>query len=174
MWRIFLLMLLLTACDSREGENTAASALAIQMQPVSYQQWQQVLSGYKPDIVVVDLWASWCISCIERFPHMVELERRYRDKGITFVSLNLDDRNDKEALEWATAFLNRINADFIHYHMDENLMAAFEQLDLLGIPVVLIYDRNGQERYRLTGDNPDKQFGERDVEEAVIALMNEA
>jgi hypothetical protein len=55
--------------------------------------------------------------------------------------------------------------------MNENMMDAFEMLDLLGIPAVFIYDRNGQERIRLTGDNPNKQFTDKNVEEAIVSLL---
>jgi len=139
--------------------------------PVSFDEWQQKLDGWQGDIVVVDMWATWCSSCLVRFPKMVELHDAYASKGVRFVSLCLDDRDDAEALAFAARFLEKQRAPFEHYLMNEKLMVAFEKLDLLGIPAVVIYRRDGEEAARLTGDNPNDQFDDRDIEEAVKTLL---
>lgn len=151
----------------------AGEPAAIDMQPVSYQQWQQQRRSYSGNILVVDMWATWCSSCIERFPKMVQLDKRYAGRGVQIVSMNLDDRGDSDAIAAANRFLRSVDARFPNYRMDENLMLAFEKLNLIGIPVVLIYDEQGRERYRLTGDNPYKQFTDRDIEIAIQALLDE-
>ena len=154
--------------------STPASATGtVSMKPISYQQWLQQRQTYRGQILVVDMWATWCSSCIERFPKMVSLHKKYARQGVQIVSLNLDDHNDKQALATASRFLNSIDAHFDHYHMDENLMQAFEKLDLIAIPVVIIYDRQGTQRYKLTGDNPYKQFTDKDVERAIQDLLHE-
>ncbi len=141
------------------------------MQPLDYQQWTNKLQSYTPNIVVVDMWAMWCSSCIERFPEMVKLHNRYKGDNVVFVSMNLDDRDDLESISSADNFLHTMNAQFEHYRMNENLMAAFEKTHLISIPAVLIYGQDGKERYRLTGDNPNKQFTEHDVELAIKTLL---
>jgi len=99
------------------------------------------------------------------------LFHRYSGRGVRFISLNFDQQGDGESLEWANRFLQRVQAVFPNYHMDENMSQAFERLDLLGLPVVLIYDADGSEAYRLTGDDPNNQFDENDVEDAVLSLL---
>ncbi len=143
----------------------------VSFEAVSFSGWQEKLASYPPDIVVVDLWASWCISCLERFPHMVELWRSYRGNGVRFVSLNLDDHQDAAALADARRLLQEFGAEFENYYMDENLMQAFSRLDLIGIPAVVLYDRDGREAVRLTGDNPNRQFTDADVEAAIRSLL---
>jgi len=124
--------------------------------------------------VVVDAWAMWCTSCIKRFPKMVEMEKAFEGKNVQFVSLNLDDHQKTEAVAQAAAFLEEIGATFDNYHMNENLIDAFDHFDLIGIPAVLIYDKHGKERYRLTGDNPNRQFTDKDIENAINELLAEA
>jgi|GEM_PF-2047165 len=141
------------------------------MIPISLSQWQTKLKDHTGNIVVVDMWAMWCTNCIERFPEMVKLHNKYKDENVIFVSMNLDDREDSSSIIDANHFLATMNATFTHYHMDENLMLTFNELDLLGIPAVLIYDQFGNEKFRLTGDNPNKQFTEYDVENAIITLL---
>ena len=153
------------------GSEPPAAAPAA-LVPISYADWQARLGGYPPDVVVVDMWATWCVSCLERFPKMVEMHQEFENQGVRFVSMCLDDREDADALEFAREFLTRRNADFEHYLMDENLLTAFEKLDLIGIPAVIVYDRNGTETHRLTGDDPNDQFGDDDVRRAVLSLLN--
>ncbi len=145
----------------------------ISLVPVTFPQWQKALSGYKGQIVVVDFWATWCAPCIERFPHIVQLHAKYGRRGIRFVSMDLDDKSDLQALDHAREFLVKHKAAFDNYRMDEVVPDAFEKLDLLGIPAVLIYDRDGKLRFKLTGDNPNKQYTNADVDSAVEQLLQE-
>ncbi len=143
----------------------------VTLDPIGFEDWKRTLASLQGRIVVVDFWATWCVPCIERFPHMVRLHHQYRNRGVTFVSISLDNRDDKQAVEEARRFLVRQKATLRNYLMNENILEAFEKLDLVGIPAVLIYDRQGRLRHRLTGDDPNRQFTEKDVEHALAALL---
>ena len=156
---------------AQSSDIQSTEITATDLQSVSFAQWDAVLQGQHGHIAVVDFWAGWCSPCIERFPHMVELHHKYRDSGVRFISLNLDEQGDQESINWANDFLAGIKAVFPNYHMDENMTEAFEKLDLLGLPTVRIYATDGTEAYRLSGDNPYKQFTEKDVENAVLDLL---
>jgi thiol-disulfide isomerase/thioredoxin len=155
--------------QSTDGQSSAQSTT--RLQATSFAQWDEVLRKQLGHITVVDFWASWCTPCIKRFPHMVKMHHEYKDRGVRFISLNLDESGDKESIDWANDFLARIRAVFPNYHMDENMSEAFERLDLLSLPAVHIYAEDGSETHRLSGDNPYKQFTEKDVEDAVLSLL---
>lgn len=150
-----------------------ASAADTEMRVIGLADWPGIVAEARPAVLVVDIWASWCISCIERFPEMVAMADRYAGQGVSFLTLNLDDPKDEEGIAWSNNFLERIGADFPNYHLQENLTESFEALDLLAIPVVLIFDGDGVERYRLTNDNPNDQFDKADIEAALQALLAE-
>lgn len=158
----------LLLCSTAYAESEAAD---IQIKPITYEDWEAQRKQYAPKILVVDMWAMWCVSCIERFPEMVRLHDEYKSQNVQFISMNLDDREDAASIKKAEEFLTKIDARFDHYRMDENLMHAFEKIDLIGIPAVFIYDSNGDEKYRLSGDNPNKQFTDKDIEAAVNDLL---
>lgn len=52
-------------------------------------------------VYVVEFWATWCGPCIASMPHISELQQKYRDKGVTVVSISDED------LETVTNFLKR-------------------------------------------------------------------
>ena len=50
-------------------------------------------------ITIIDFWASWCGPCRQEIPSVIELYKKYKDKGLGIVGVSLD--NDKD--EWLTA-----------------------------------------------------------------------
>ncbi|HVT42889.1 MAG TPA: TlpA disulfide reductase family protein [Thermoanaerobaculia bacterium] len=180
----------LSACGGRETESsssvsttappetkrsTAASSVdwssEVQLVKVTHPQWVEELEAMRGGIVVVDNWATWCAPCLERFPHMLEMAKRWTPQGVTFVSLSLDDRDDPDSIEQAREFLRQQDARIPNYLMDEIIPDAFDRLGLLGIPAVFIYDSKGTMVHRLTGDDPNRQYTEEDVEEAIRAMV---
>ena len=171
--RLLLLLMLLSGIGFANNSVPENNDFKLNYKSVTLTQWQEVISSYKGDILVVDMWATWCSSCLQRFPHMVKMSKDYRDKGVKFTSLLLEDPEEPEAIENAKKFLIKQKADFDHYFMNENIMVSFEKLDLLGIPTVFIYSQEGALIFRLTGDNPNKQFTEKDIESAINKLLED-
>jgi len=159
--------LLLSACA------TKAPAPTVSLRPVDFDEWKRELASLKGNVVVVDVWATWCAPCLDRFPHIVDLDRRYHNLGVAVISMSVDDREDKRAVETARQFLVKQNANFRNYLMDENILDGFEKLGVQGIPAVFIYDRAGRQRYFLNADDPNHQFSAKDVDDAVAVLVSE-
>ena len=137
-----LALLLATVCGCGERRE-ATAAVDVALVPITHAEWQERLKSYRPDIVVVDFWATWCAPCIERFPKMVEMAERYRDHGVRFVSMCMEDRDDGPAVAGAERFLVEKRAAFDNFLLDEPLLDGFRRFDLLGIPAVIVYDRRG-------------------------------
>lgn len=167
---LFISALLAGGCTRPPGGERIQQGITLI--PIRFADWQERLAGYRGSVVVVDFWATWCAPCLERFPHMVALYEKYKGRGIRFVSVSLDDTGDAGALERARDFLVRQKATFDNFLMDENITDAFGMLDLLSIPAVLIYERNGRLRHKLTGDDPNRQFTSADVERALEETLD--
>jgi thiol-disulfide isomerase/thioredoxin len=144
---------------------------AAKLVPVTHEEWEGELEALEGRVVVVDNWATWCAPCIERFPAMMELARTWAPAGVTFVTLSLDDRDDPETVGKVTEFLASQDARLPNFLMDEIIPDAFDQLGLLGIPAVFVYDASGTMTHRLTGDDPNEQFTEADVDAAIRELV---
>ena len=60
------------------------------------------LSSTRGKVVLLDFWASWCGPCRKENPNVVNMYKKYKDKGFTVVSVSLD--NDKQ--KWLGAIQN--------------------------------------------------------------------
>ena len=50
------------------------------------------LASMNKNIVVVQLWASTCALCVTSIPHLVELQEKYKDKGVVILGLSEEDK----------------------------------------------------------------------------------
>jgi thiol-disulfide isomerase/thioredoxin len=44
---------------------------------------------------LIDFWASWCIPCREENPNLIELHRKYNDKGFNIIGVSMDRDKSK-------------------------------------------------------------------------------
>jgi peroxiredoxin len=48
------------------------------------------LSDLRGKVVVLNFWASWCPPCIEETPSLVQMQQRLKDRGVTVLSVSID------------------------------------------------------------------------------------
>jgi thiol-disulfide isomerase/thioredoxin len=168
-----LYLALVAGAGAAPATSPAAEGASPLLQRVTLDGWREHLEARRGSILVVDFWATWCLPCLERFPEMVKLHGRYAERGVEFASVSLDDVGDAAAVAQAERFLaeQKTGPGFSHFLIDESVPRAFEGLGLLAIPAVYVYDREGALAERLTTDDPNAQFTEADVEEAIRALL---
>ncbi|MDP2948750.1 MAG: TlpA disulfide reductase family protein [Chloroflexota bacterium] len=61
------------------------------------------LSEMRGRPVVLNFWASWCPSCREEAPVLEEGWRKFKDRGVVFLGVNVMD-SEKDALEFMDEF----------------------------------------------------------------------
>jgi cytochrome c biogenesis protein CcmG/thiol:disulfide interchange protein DsbE len=99
-------------------------------------------ADFKGAVTVLNFWSSWCASCPEEVPLLVQLAR---DPRIRVVSINYKDRADA-----ARRFLGRYGNPFAASGADINGRAAIEW-GVYGVPETFIIGRDGRISYKLVG-----------------------
>jgi thiol-disulfide isomerase/thioredoxin len=125
----------------------------------------------KPKFTIVDAWATWCGPCKENFPHVVEMHRKYADKGLAVASISFDDPANAKQVEDAKAFLREQKATCTNFLLDEAEGVGFEKFGVNGIPAVFLYGPDGKELKRFTMDDSRNQFTYDQVEKTVVELL---
>ena len=49
------------------------------------------LAEYDGRVLVLNFWATWCGPCRSEIPHLVELNREYKGRGVEFVGLSVEE-----------------------------------------------------------------------------------
>ncbi len=129
-----------------------------------------VIGDYKGKIVVVDIWATWCIPCKKEFPHLVELHKKHAGDGVACMSIAMDIEKQHEN---ALKFLKEKGAEFANFRMDRDEEATDkwqERYKMQAIPVVLVFGRDGKLAKKFEGDSEHK-FSYDDVNKLVDELL---
>jgi cytochrome c biogenesis protein CcmG/thiol:disulfide interchange protein DsbE len=93
-------------------------------------------------VVLVNFWGIWCKSCRQEIPHLVELDRKWKEAGL--VVLGADYGDATEDLEDFAAEMGMIYPVLV----DEGLADDYE---VLVYPTSIVIDRSGRIRYRVEG-----------------------
>lgn len=48
------------------------------------------LEQWRGKVLVVNYWATWCAPCRDEIPVFIRLQDRYRDRGVQFVGIAVD------------------------------------------------------------------------------------
>ena len=107
------------------------------------------LSDLKGKLVYIDVWATWCVPCLQEIPSMKKLEEDYRDKGVYFVGMSIDQRKDFEKWEKMVA---EKELRGIQVFADNDWSSQFARdFNVNGIPRFILLDKEGN---IITADAP--------------------
>ena len=101
------------------------------------------MSSLKGKVVVMDLWATWCIPCREQHPLYEQVKERFKDNpAVVFLAVNADA--DRSAVK---PFLDRMKWQGPVYFEDG--LARLFSVD--GLPATIILDSKGRLYTHLNG-----------------------
>ena len=179
---VFLLLCFLfsvSACNSTDNSNTPVISgpppTTYPMPPLSGNSllnmgWEQtdgkrvVFSDYKGKVLVLDLYATWCVPCRESIPHLIGLQKDLQSRGLQVVGLNVGGPEDEQLVP---AFAKELGIQYPLAKPDEDLV-RFLMSDSDGIPQTFVFDRDGKLVERFIGF--DAEQGEM-IDRAVTSAL---
>jgi thiol-disulfide isomerase/thioredoxin len=106
----------------------------------------------EPRPLLVNFWASWCDGCREEFPDLVKIDDDYRSKGLNFLSVTVDELEDKRL---AVSFIQEMKAKMpvvlLNVPDKEPAIHAIDANWDGALPATFMYDRTGALVYRHFG-----------------------
>lgn len=105
------------------------------------------LSDYTGEVVVLDFYATWCPPCREQVPHLIRLDKKYREQGLRIIGLNIGGDADQAKVP---AFVEEFNIQYQLGDPDDEMAELFLSDDG-SIPQTYVFDRQNNLVKRFIG-----------------------
>ncbi len=118
------------------------------------------LEDFKGKVLVLNIWATWCATCVEEMPTLAKLQTMYPNGDVAVVPLAFVSGDvaakteaDKQAsiktgAEEARAMLEKLAGKDLPFYYDTGFNVTGE-VGSASFPLTVIYDRTGKEAARL-------------------------
>jgi thiol-disulfide isomerase/thioredoxin len=105
------------------------------------------LADFKGQVLVVNLWATWCGPCVAEMPTLARLQAAYAGKPVKVIAVSVDDAASTDK---AKAFIAKHAPLAFYQNTDLKLPFGFSP-PAAEFPSTIIYDQTGTQRARMTG-----------------------
>ncbi|TVR66263.1 MAG: TlpA family protein disulfide reductase [Gemmatimonadales bacterium] len=167
------LLLLAVACGESQGESPRA-APPIPGNPAPAWEGRTLdgevvsLEDLRGEVVLLNVWATWCAPCIREMPALDRLERTYRDRGVRVVGASVDRGS---AAPQVRRFVEDHDISFlILLDPDQTIMSRFRTL---GVPETFLIGPDGIIAHRWIGEFDPMVPSELERIEAQVARLTE-
>ncbi|MBO6852966.1 MAG: TlpA family protein disulfide reductase [Marivivens sp.] len=138
--------------DLRDGDmrKLAVHSAALSVSDMTYTGADgapRTLDDEGDTVLLVNFWATWCAPCRKEMPSLAALQEGFAPEDFRVITI-ATGRNPLPAME---LFFEEIGVDTLPLHRDERQGFA-RSMGVLGLPVSILIDRNGDEIARLQGD----------------------
>lgn len=137
----------LAALAPKLGEWQDLNDLATPTQRFSMGKEKRSLADFRGQVVVLNLWATWCTPCLTELPTLDKLEEKYAADGLVVLPLSLDTI----PFEQLQGFITKLNLELPHVAQDTSRDVS-KTLMSTGVPTTYLIDRNGKIRARYVGE----------------------
>lgn len=119
------------------------------------------LADYRGQVVLVNLWATWCPPCREEMPTLLAFYEKYKSKGFVLVAVD-----QGETAEQVIPFVKEFGLTFPVWLDEENI--AGREFATISLPSSYVVDRNGQVKLMWLGG-----ISKKNLEAYVPKIINE-
>lgn len=104
------------------------------------------LGALKAELVLLNLWATWCGPCLAEMPTLDNLQRKLGDAGLEVVALSIDANGHEVVAE----FYERLGIESLAIYLDPAAKTP-GTVQAMGVPTTLLIDAQGTEIGRHLG-----------------------
>jgi peroxiredoxin len=102
------------------------------------------LADYRGQVLMINVWATWCLPCRVEMPSIEALNKAYAPKGLKIVAVSIDDPGTDSTIR---AFVKQYGLTFEVLHDAQGRIS--DSYDITGYPETFIVGRDGIIRKKL-------------------------
>ena len=95
------------------------------------------LSDFKGNVILLNIWATWCLPCVEEMPSMEKLHQALRGDGLTILAVSIDE----SGAETVAPFMKKHNLSFTALTDTKGIVKNLYRTT--GVPESFIIDKKG-------------------------------
>ena len=113
------------------------------------------LQSLRGQVVLLNLWATWCAPCRHETPFLQQLYTEKRGEGFEIVGVSLDTGDPIDLIQ---DFVDEYGVEYTILH--DGQMSAMDTYRVLGLPATFLLDREGVVRWMRYGPvgDTDRDF----------------
>lgn len=136
------------------------------IQVLDKKELSELINNREGKVLVLNIWATWCVPCREEIPDLMQLHNKYSAK-IDVIGISVDYPDEISARILPFVKQQKINYQlYVNNLKDEELINFFLVKWNGAIPVTFIYDKTGKRIFFLEGK---KSYSE--LEKTVSSLI---
>ncbi len=137
-------LLLIQGCNKDTAVQTTAMETAPDFDIALFDGGNFQLSNHRGKVIVINFFASWCVSCGKETAYIEKASREYAQQPVMFLGIAVDDTEKK-----AKEFLKKAGLT-IPAGLDKTGKIK-EAYGLYGMPTTFFIDKNGKISYLHAG-----------------------
>jgi cytochrome c biogenesis protein CcmG/thiol:disulfide interchange protein DsbE len=122
------------------------------------------LSDYRGEVVVLNIWATWCIPCRTEMPSMEKLYKELGPKGLKMVAVSVDNAGEEQKIR---DFAKEYGLTFEVLHDGAGAIQGIYRTT--GVPETFVLDRDGVIRKKWIGADDWASEGNKRLLEQLLA-----
>jgi cytochrome c biogenesis protein CcmG/thiol:disulfide interchange protein DsbE len=126
----------------------------------------KTLADYKGQVVLLNVWATWCPPCQAEMPSLQRLYQAYGDKGLKLVAVSIDDYVTEDSIR---AFAKNFGITFEILHDSTHAIERLYQTT--GYPESFVIGREGTIRKKWIGPDDWSSQGNRALVAQLLGLQ---
>jgi len=96
------------------------------------------LSSLKGEVVLLNLWATWCVPCRQETPYLEKIYQEQKDRGFQVVGISMDTGDAADDVEM---FVEEYGVTYTILHDPQ--MRGLDLYQAPGLPATFMIDREG-------------------------------
>ena len=143
---LFFFIIIIISCKEKIEKNRNQILPTL----VTLENEEFELEELKGNVIILNLWATWCKPCIAEFKNLEESKSLFKENDVKIIAVS------NEPIDKISEFLKRKPFDLNFVKLNGDL----SYFDVYSLPTTIVLDKNGEENFRVTNsiDFTSKDF----------------